>query len=147
MGLVGRVIAPHPVLLFDGECGLCNRVVRRLLAFDRAGRLRFAPLQGPSAQRFLRAKGLPTQDFSTLVFVSDWEHPERTDYALRTTGVIAALRVCGGWGRGFAGVLALFPVSLRDWGYRMVAKWRLHVFGTGKACPLPRPEWAARFLA
>jgi len=138
--------APRPVLLFDGECGLCNRVVRRLLAFDRSGRLHFAPLQGPSAQAYLASHGLPTQDFSSLVFVPDWNHRERPDFALRTTGVIAALRVCGGWGRFFAGLLAILPAPLRDAGYRVVARWRMKIFGPWRSCPLPRPEWAARFL-
>src|SRR4051812_37486572 len=50
--------APVPVLFFDGECGLCNRVVRLLLRLDTRGRLRFAPLQGPVAQDYLRAHGL-----------------------------------------------------------------------------------------
>jgi hypothetical protein len=48
---------PDPVLLFDGECGLCQRLVRVLLGLDRRGRLRFAPLQGPAAQSYLRQHG------------------------------------------------------------------------------------------
>jgi predicted DCC family thiol-disulfide oxidoreductase YuxK len=40
------VAATGPVLFFDGECGLCNRVVRLMLRLDRRGRLRYAPLQG-----------------------------------------------------------------------------------------------------
>ena len=138
--------APRPVLFFDGDCGLCNRVVRRLLALDREGRLRYAPLQGPLAQAYLRAHGLPTEDFSTLVFVPDWDHRERPDFALRTAGVIAALRVCGGRGRALAGLLGLFPAGLRDAAYGIVARWRMRLFGPWQACPLPRPEWAARFL-
>src|SRR4051794_7961959 len=92
-----------PVLLFDGECGLCNRLVRGLLRLDRRGRLLFAPLQGPSAQRYLRSHGLPTEDFDTLVFVPDWNHRQGPDFLLRTAGAIAALRAAGG---GFARTLA-----------------------------------------
>ena len=143
---------PGPVLLFDGECGLCNRVVRRLLQLDRRGVLRFAPLQGAVAQEFLRTHGLPTQDFSTLVFVPDWSRranaatspgPEK-NFLLRTDGVIAALRAVGATGRATG--LNLVPRALRDAGYRLVARWRYRMFGPWRACPLPRPEWAARFL-
>ena len=63
------------VLFYDGQCGLCNRVVRLLLQTDRAGRLRFATLQSAPAQAYLRQQGLPTQDFDSLVFVPDWERP------------------------------------------------------------------------
>lgn len=137
---------PHPVLLFDGECGLCNRVVRLLLRIDRHGRLRFASLQGPAAQAYLRAHGLPTADFSTLVYVPDWEKRDGPDFRLRTDGVVAALRACGGGGAWLGAMLALVPTPCRDAGYRVVARWRHRVFGPWRACPLPKPEWRARFF-
>ena len=141
-----------PVLLFDGECGLCNRLVRRLLQLDRRGLLRFAPLQGPAAQNFLRAHSLPMQDFSTLVFVPDWagatsggpERRAKADFLLRTDGVIAALRACGR--DQLAGLLGCVPRGLRDAAYRFVARTRYSIFGPWKTCPLPRLEWAKRFL-
>ncbi|MSU23942.1 MAG: DUF393 domain-containing protein [Opitutus sp.] len=136
--------APGPVLLFDGECGLCHRVVRWLLRLDRRGVLRFAPLQGPAAQEFLRTQGLPTDDFDSLVWVPDWSRREGKNFALRTDGVIAALRAVGATRR--AAGLALWPHAWRDAGYRLVARWRNRAFGPWNAGPLPRPEWAARFL-
>jgi len=134
------------VLFFDGECGLCNRVVRGLLRLDRNGRLRFAPLQGPAAQRYLRAHGLPTHDFETLVYVPDWSHNEHPDFLLRTAGVIAALRATGELGRALAAVLVLFPATWRDAAYRVVGRWRYRIFGPWRPRPLPRVEWEDRFL-
>lgn len=138
------------VLLFDGECGLCNRVVRLLLRLDAGGRLRFAALQSSVAQGFLRAHGLPTDDFDTLVFVPDWSRRDdpRAEFLLRTAGAIAALRSTGdAGGRLLGDLLAIFPAPVRDAGYRCVAHMRYRVFGPWRACPLPRPEWAARFIA
>lgn len=86
-----------PVLLYDGDCGLCNRLVRLLLRSDRAGRLHYAPLQGAAAQGYLRAQGLPTEDFDFLVFIPDWEKPVQGAYLLRTDGALAAAAVVGGW--------------------------------------------------
>jgi predicted DCC family thiol-disulfide oxidoreductase YuxK len=135
-----------PVVLFDGGCGLCHRIVRVLLRLDRQGRLRFAPLQGSAAQAYLRAQGLPTADFDSLVWVPDWARRERKDFLLRTDGVIAALRAVGGAGRVGAAVLAVFPAGWRDAGYRGVARWRHRIFGVWRPRPLRRAEWAARFL-
>lgn len=136
-----------PVLFFDGECGLCNRLVRGLLRLDRHGRLRFAPLQGRAAQAYLRTHGLPTVDFDTLIFVPDWSRRDRPEHLLRTAGVIAALRATGGRSAKFvAGLLALFPAAVRDAGYRVVGRWRYRLFGPWRPRPLPRPEWAERFL-
>jgi len=105
--------------------------------------LRFAPLQGAEAQAYLRARGLPTEDFSTLVFVPDW--PVGAEPCLlRTDGVIAALRSVGR--PGLAASLAVVPRSLRDAGYKVVARLRHRLFGAWHPAPLARPEWAARFI-
>ncbi|HXA14482.1 MAG TPA: DCC1-like thiol-disulfide oxidoreductase family protein [Opitutaceae bacterium] len=135
-----------PVLLFDGVCGLCNRVVRLLLRLDRRGVLRFAALQGEPAQEFLRAHDLPTEDFSTLVLVPDWSRRSGENYLLRTDAVVVALWMCGGASRVLAAMLRAVPRRLRDAGYRFVARTRYRFFGPWQACPLPRPEWARRFL-
>jgi predicted DCC family thiol-disulfide oxidoreductase YuxK len=135
-----------PVLLFDGECGLCQRVVRILLRLDRRARLRFAPLQGTAAQAFLRARGLPTADFESLVFVPDWSRRGDAPFFERTDGVRAALRAVGGAGTAAATALAIFPSSWRDAGYRCIARWRYRVFGQWRPHPLARPEWSQRFL-
>ena len=105
--------ASGPVLLYDGDCGLCNRVVRLLLWLDRAERLRFARLQGEAGQAYLRAHGLPAADFDSLVFVPDWPRREQREFLLRTDGVIAALRVCGGVATELAAVLEVVLARCR----------------------------------
>jgi predicted DCC family thiol-disulfide oxidoreductase YuxK len=137
---------PGPVLFFDGQCGLCNRVVRLLLRLDRGGRLRFAPLQGPTAQAYLRQHGLPTEDFDTLVYVPDWSRRELPEFLLRTSGIVAALRVAGGGARILAGFLAFVPARWRDAVYRLVGHFRYRVFGAWRPRPLPNPQWERRFL-
>jgi predicted DCC family thiol-disulfide oxidoreductase YuxK len=133
------------VLLYDGECGLCNRVVRRLLRSDREGRLWFAPLQGPAAHAYLRTQGLPTTDFDSMVFVPDWEHQKPGGYLLRTDAALAAARVIGGGWRGWLW-LRMLPRGLRDAAYRLVAKTRYALFGEYRPTPLKNPEWVRRFL-
>ncbi|HVS53021.1 MAG TPA: DCC1-like thiol-disulfide oxidoreductase family protein [Opitutaceae bacterium] len=136
-----------PVLFFDGACGLCQRLVRGLLRLDRAGRLRFAPLQGASAQEFLRAHGLPRRDFDTLVYVPDWSRRTRPEFLLRTAGVMAALRATGSrTARALAAFVAIFPARLRDAVYRGVGHMRYRLFGPWRPRPLAPAEWAARFL-
>jgi predicted DCC family thiol-disulfide oxidoreductase YuxK len=139
--------SPLPVLLFDGTCGLCNRCVRWLLRMDRHARMHFAPLQSEPAQAYLRSQGLPTDDFDSLIFVPDWSNPQHGDYRLRTSGVVAALRVCGGMAKVLGNMLGIIPTSWRDAGYKVIARWRYQIWGEWQACPLPKPEWTKRFLA
>jgi predicted DCC family thiol-disulfide oxidoreductase YuxK len=136
----------RPVLLYDGECGLCHRIVLALLRADRAGRLRFAPLQSEPAQAYLRARGWPTRDFESLVFVPDWDNPASGVGRLRTDGVLAACAEIGGAGRVLAW-LRIVPRGWRDGFYRLVARTRRPLFGQYRPGPLPNPEWERRFLA
>lgn len=138
-------ISPRPVLLYDGECGLCNALMRFMLRHDRRGVLMFAPLQGPTAQAFLRSRGLDTQDFDSLVFVEDIGRPD-TEHRLRTAGALRALEELGGGWRRLARVLRVVPASWRDALYKLVARVRYRVFGRHKPAPLPNPVWARRIM-
>jgi predicted DCC family thiol-disulfide oxidoreductase YuxK len=134
-----------PVLLYDGECGLCNWIVRRLLATDRAGRLSYAPLQSAPGQAYLRDQGLPTADFDSLVFVPDWDAPVFGASLLRTDGALAAAAVVGGGWRALTW-LRVFPSWMRDPFYKLVARTRYALFGKYRGRPLAEIGPRGRFL-
>jgi len=136
---------PAPVLLYDGDCSLCNGVVRFMLRHDAAGRIRFAPLQGKAGQDYLCSQGLPTGDFDSLVFVRDWANPARGGFLLRTSGALAAFALLDGPWRALSW-LRLVPVFLRDPFYRLVSRTRTALFGRYRPRPLADPAWGARFL-
>lgn len=133
----------EPVLLFDGECGLCNTLARFLLRRDRARRLRFAALQGNHGQAALRRLGLPTRDFDSLVFLP---RGEAGPGLLRTEGALAAMSALGGGWARLARCLRRVPAGLRDGVYRLVARTRYAIFGRHRGAPLWREAaWADRF--
>lgn len=134
---------PGPILFFDGECGLCQHLVHRLLALDRRGGLRFAPLQGPTAQAWLRERGLPTKEFQSLIFLPEGLQG-RCGHLRKTDGVIAALHAIGH--PRMARCVRLVPRKLRDLGYRFVAQSRRKIFGAKKTNKPLRREWAERIL-
>jgi predicted DCC family thiol-disulfide oxidoreductase YuxK len=132
--LPARNDARTPFLFYDGRCGLCNWVVRFLRREDSMARVQFMPLQSDIAQSFLRAHGLPTQDFDSLVFVAD--HPDRpAPYFLRTTAVLRGLDEIGGLWRIVAW-LTVIPARWRDPVYDFVARIRYRFFGEYVANPL-----------
>ncbi len=136
-------IGRRPVLFYDGDCGLCNAVVRFLLREDDGAVLRFAPLQGPTGQKLLKRAGLPTEDFDSIVFTPDIDGERRY---LRTRGVIGVLDTLGGVWRVIAWTAWLVPGFLRDIAYKIVARTRYAFFGAYKPSPLPDPRWAERFI-
>jgi predicted DCC family thiol-disulfide oxidoreductase YuxK len=132
--------AGHHVVFFDGVCGLCDRTVRFLLTHDRHDRLRFAPLQGPFAQRTLPALGGRPERLETIyVLTSEGRLLQRSRAVL-----FAAVALGGGW--RLLAVLKLVPRPLADFVYGLVARVRYRVFGRLEACAIPSPQERARFL-
>lgn len=134
----------EPVLLFDGECGLCTALAGWALRRDRGGRLFVAPLQGSMAQALLRALGLPTEDFDTLVFVRDRHRPVEGGCRLRSDGALAVFTALGGVWRVIAAVLRVIPRGWRDAAYGVVARMRRRLFGGPR--PLRAGSGAGRVL-
>ncbi|HSI07218.1 MAG: thiol-disulfide oxidoreductase DCC family protein [Rariglobus sp.] len=137
--------SPQPVLLYDGECGLCNALMRFMLRRDRRGVLRFAPLQGTTGQAFLKSHGLNTEDFDSLVFIQDLTR-EGTPFFLRTAGALRAMSEMGGGWRRLARMLAIMPSCCSDLLYQCIARLRYRLFGRYRPTPLPNPEWVKRIL-
>lgn len=141
---VRRKEARAPLLLYDGECGLCNAVVRFLLREDDEAVLRFAPLQSAIGQAFLRSHGMDTENFDSIVFIKDSCRPDSPFY-LRTDGVVHVLDEIGGVWR-IVSWLRILPKKGRDAAYKLVARSRYRLFGEYKPTPLPEPTWAERIL-
>lgn len=134
---------PGPVLFLDGECGLCQRLVRGLLKLDQRGGLRLAPLQGPTAQDWLREHGQSTRHFTSLIYLPEGLEG-KCPHLRKTDGVIAALHAIGH--PRMAVCLRWIPRPVRDGFYRIIARSRHLIFGRwqpGRAVP---PEWRERFL-
>ncbi len=135
---------PPRLVLFDGDCAVCDASVRFLLDRDRAGRLHFAPLQGPTAARIRARHPEWPADLDSLVYVEQTEHGERLNwYSSGILRMLGALPAPWRW----LSALQVLPRVLRDPPYRAFAAIRLQVFGTVDACRLPTEAEAARLLA
>jgi len=138
-------LMPPTVVFYDGVCGLCDRFVQFLLARDRQGRLRFAPLQGALARQALVPHGRDPADLDSVAVIAGWK-TERQRVFVRSRAVLQAVSQLGGAWRAIAWIAGIVPPSIADRAYDAVARRRYRMFGRFDACPLPRPEWRDRFL-
>jgi predicted DCC family thiol-disulfide oxidoreductase YuxK len=132
----------HPVVFFDGECGLCHRTVAFLIERDRAGVLRFAHLQGDLARRVLPDD---TRDVGRDGSVALLEEGGRV--SLRSAAVLRALAYLPapwGWLGALASVRAVRPLLNRA--YEFVARRRDRWFPRSESCPLPDARLRPRFI-
>lgn len=135
----------HPIILYDGVCGLCNRLVQFLLKHDRHGRLRYASLQSDFAAKVLQRHGFDPKDLDTLHLVENFEQSDER-VLQRSDAVLRAGRELGGVWPGLSSVAKVIPRALRDVVYRLVARNRYRVFGKYDTCMLPDPKQRSRFL-
>ena len=133
------------IILYDGVCGLCNRLNQFILKRDRHDTFHFAALQHEVARRALARHRVDRRDSDTLYVVVDYEQPTERLFD-KSSGVVFVLRQLGGISGALAAVLRAFPRPIRDFGYDQVARIRYRVFGRYDSCPLPEVRHRVKFL-
>lgn len=140
----------NPVLLYDGVCGLCNRLVQFVLRHDHNAVFRFAALQSSLADSILARHGFTAADLDTVYVVFNHDPGKETQpnesLLVRSDAVLYLLRQLGPIWRFTGFILSLLPRFIRDRGYNQVAHSRYRLFGRYDSCPLPSPETRSRFL-
>lgn len=130
-------LPPGGVVFYDGVCGFCNKFINWVIRHDHRRQLRFAPLQGSTAQSLIPAKY--TQLLSTVVL-----HTNRGNFT-HSTAVWRILFTLGGPWTIAAALLWLIPYPLRNLGYSLVGRIRYRLFGKFDSCRLPSAEERALF--
>jgi predicted DCC family thiol-disulfide oxidoreductase YuxK len=129
------------VLFYDGGCGLCHRSVRALLALDRAGALRFAPLGGETLRELVPEVERAALPDSLVLRTADGR------LLVRTAAVVESLRLLGGPAGSLAAMARVVPRPLADRLYDLVARVRRRLIRPpAGACPAVGPVLRARFL-
>ena len=132
------------VVLYDGVCGLCNRLNQFLLKRDRHDRFRFASLQSEVAGQLLQRHGATAIDLDTVYVVVDYGKPGEKLLS-RSDAIIHVLQRLGGiW--AFIAAGKILPQSLRDLFYKFVATNRYRVFGKYDVCLMPEERFKHKFL-
>lgn len=135
----------NPIILYDGVCGLCNRLVQFLLKRDKRGRLRFASLQNDFAAKVLTRHGIDPKDLDTVQVVLNYDRPDE-QIVNRSDAVLRATQELGMPWNILATLARIVPRPLRDLVYAFVARNRYRVFGKYETCMLPDPNQRHRFL-
>lgn len=126
----------YPVLIFDGDCGLCNRMMRWILRHEQGPELRFASLQSERIKTLFAAGKLPNSD--SILLIVDGTVYDKSEAVLRVLGYLRfpwfLLRAFG-----------IFPKSLLDTIYSWVSKNRYRWFGKADSCEY-QPQFAGRIV-
>jgi predicted DCC family thiol-disulfide oxidoreductase YuxK len=126
------------IVLFDGVCSYCNAMVNFNIHHDSEKKFKFAPLQSEIGQR-LRAEYGIAEEVDSLVLIEDGQAFTHSTAALRI-----ARNLDGIYSLAYAFIIV--PAFIRDWVYKLFAKYRYRLFGRTDACMMPTPDVKERFL-
>ncbi|QDC10479.1 DUF393 domain-containing protein [Oceanicola sp. D3] len=133
------LVAPHDIIVFDGDCVLCTRFFQFMLGQDHAQHFRYATAQSALGQKLYAALGMPLDDFeSNLVITGRTIHTHMDAFA----AAMSAL----GWPWRALAICRFLPGPIKRPLYRLVARNRFRLFGRRDSCYLPTPDIRARFL-
>jgi predicted DCC family thiol-disulfide oxidoreductase YuxK len=132
------------LVLYDGVCGLCNRLLQFLLAVDHRAVFDFASLQSATGRAIVERAGGHPDDLNSFFIFANY----RTPRARLIAKGEAALFVAGelGWPWKLTGLMRALPPGWLDRVYDLVARNRYRVFGRYEQCLAPRPEFRNRFV-
>lgn len=123
-----------PTLIYDGDCGFCNRVADAVRRLDRRARLAVLPWQTPG---LLEHAGLTAAQCTEAVWLV---HPDGRQYRA-AAAANQTLRELGGLWRALSYLYAVPGIQqLEDAAYQWVARNRHRLPGASAACANPPDE-------
>jgi predicted DCC family thiol-disulfide oxidoreductase YuxK len=132
------------LVLYDGVCGLCDRLLQFLLKHDHRAVFKFASLQSATGQAMVARCGGNPEELNSFYVFADY----RTEDARVFRKSSAALFVAGelGWPWKAMRAAAILPTPVLDRLYDVIARTRYRLFGRHELCMMPRPEFRSRFV-
>ena len=131
-------------MLYDGVCGLCNRLLQFLLRHDRRGVFTFAALQSTTGRAMVARWGGNPEDLTSFYVVADFRNENARAIAKSDAALFIAREL--GWPWKLAGAAGALPKPLRNRMYDVIARSRYRVFGRYDQCVIPSEESRSRFI-
>jgi predicted DCC family thiol-disulfide oxidoreductase YuxK len=126
-----------PIVIFDGVCGLCNRLVVLCLKNDTRGQLLFTSNRSEFGTHLCRERGVLATSDRSIIVVTETEVLLRSDAIIFIANHLRWPYSCARW-------ISFIPRPIRDLGYRCVAALRRLVPKNHDACELLPLELQAR---
>jgi predicted DCC family thiol-disulfide oxidoreductase YuxK len=130
---------PHPIILFDGICNLCNVAIQYVIKHDSEAVFQFASLQSEAGQNLLKEYNLPHNNFNSFVLIE-----EDKVYTKSTAALKVAKQLNGGIKLLYGFIIV--PAFIRNCVYNIIASNRYKWFGKKNECMIPTPSLQSRFL-
>jgi predicted DCC family thiol-disulfide oxidoreductase YuxK len=126
------------IIVFDGVCNFCNRIVQIIIRHDHSAQIHFAAQQSEAGEKLLNQYSIQ-ENTSSVVFITKGMVYYQSD------AVIEIAKLLKGWPIIFKyGIIV--PRFLRNTIYKFIAANRYTIFGKQDQCIVPKEEDRGRFV-
>lgn len=126
------------IIVFDGVCNFCNRVVRIIIRHDPTAQIHFTAQQSEAGEKLMNEISIK-ENSNSVLFVKDGLVYYKTD------AVIEIAKLLTGWPR-ILQYSIIVPRFIRNFIYELVAANRYRLFGKQDQCMVPKEKDRGRFL-
>jgi predicted DCC family thiol-disulfide oxidoreductase YuxK len=132
------------LVLYDGVCGLCSRLLQFVLTHDHRAVFTFASLQSATGRAMVGRSGGNPDELTSFCVVANYRTGRARMFSRSSAALFVAREL--GWPWKAAVLMHALPVAILDFVYDVVAQNRYRVFGRYEQCLPPRPEFRDRFI-
>lgn len=133
------ILKHQPIVLFDGECGFCNKSVRFFLKHEAKNKyMHFAALKS-DVGKALKNYFEMDETTDSIVLIKNHSAYIKSCAVLRIATYMK-------WPWPLAVIFVIIPPFIRNWAYDMIARRRKKIAGKIENCALLVNEDRKRFL-
>lgn len=120
---------PNHILLFDGNCLICNRAVSYVYDLDTKCIFHFASLQSQFGQQLIKNYSIKLSQANSIIYIRNKKAITHSTAVLNIAKELCWLRPLY--------VFVIIPKPIRDAVYNLIAKNRHKWVGRSSKCMLP----------
>lgn len=128
----------EPIVLYDGDCGFCNKTVSYVLKYDKSESIHFAAIQSDFTAALFKKNKWPSPDLSTFYFIEKGVLSKKSTAALHLAKYFKMPQ-------RLLRVFFIVPALIRNAIYDFIAKRRQRI--SKGFCVMPEEKQKSRFLS
>ena len=133
-----KLLNKQPILLYDGDCGFCNKSIQFFLSREKNNQMHFASLQSETGKQLKHYFEI-NDKVDSMILIKDYSAFIKSCAALRLT-----LFMRGLW--PVVIIFVIIPPFIRNIVYDFIARRRKRLLKSNEICLIPTSENRQRFL-
>jgi len=116
-----------PIIVYDGQCNLCNGLIRFIKKHDTNNTFYMASRNEEFSNRLLFEKHFPKKETDSIILI------DNSGFYIKSRAVFKIIHYLGSFWKLLL-IFRLLPTGFNDRLYDLIAKNRYWIFGRSKDC-------------